>query len=108
MWRSPVRVAFLCTLVIGASAAAADAQAPSFTASGSAEQIHVVGLASLARMALLSRAGRTVASAQADSLGGLIFYNVRPGSGYRVRLLPHGSKSGPITVYSESDAPWDP
>ena len=108
MWRSPVRVAFLCTLVIGASAAAADAQAPSFTASGSAEQIHVVGLASHARMALLSRAGRTVASAQADSLGGLIFYNVRPGSGYRVRLLPHGSKSGPITVYSESDAPWDP
>jgi hypothetical protein len=69
-------------------------------------------------MALLGAAGRTVAakspggrsvsSQRADSLGGLVFRDVRPGSGYRVRLASGGAESGPITVYSDQSAPWDP
>ena len=45
---------------------------------------------------------------QADSLGGLLFRNVPPGSGYRVRSVPNGVQSGPITVHSDAAAPWDP
>jgi predicted acyl esterase len=44
----------------------------------------------------------------ADSLGGLLFRNVTPASGYRVRLTSSGQESGPITVHSEAAAPWDP
>ena len=62
-------------------AAAADA----FSAHGSVEQVYVTGLAPGAQMTLLDRAGATVATQQADSLGGLLFRNVTPGAGYRVR-----------------------
>jgi predicted acyl esterase len=107
MWgRRAALIAFACTLASGVGAAAA--RADSFSAHGSAEQVYVTGLASHARMSLLSHAGRTIATQRADSLGGLLFRNVKPGSGYRVRLLPHGPKSGPITVYSDASAPWDP
>jgi uncharacterized protein len=42
----------------------------------------------------------------ATSLGGIVFYGVRPGSGYRVRQLPRGPLSGPITVHTEQPTPW--
>ena len=44
----------------------------------------------------------------ADGLGGLLFRNVRPGSGYRVRLASNGAESGPLTVHSDAGKPWDP
>jgi hypothetical protein len=44
----------------------------------------------------------------ADYLGGVVFFSVVPGTGYRVRILPHGAESGPVTVHSEQSAPWDP
>jgi hypothetical protein len=113
-WRKPVSgtvvracaVAAVATLaLVGAQSALA---APSFSANGSSEQVYVTGLASGQRMALVNSAGRTVATQRAGSLGGVLFRNVKPGSGYRVRVFPRGAQSGPITVHSDAAAPWDP
>jgi uncharacterized protein len=91
----------LVLLVTSASAAAA----PTFSARGSVEQVYVTGLAPSARMSLLNSAGKTVATRQANSLGGLLFRNVPPGSGYRVRPAAGGEASGPLTVISAQPAP---
>ena len=88
-------------LVPSATAAAA----PAFSARGSVEQVYVTGLAPSARMSLLDGAGKTVATRQASSLGGLLFRNVPPGSGYRVRPAAGGEASGPLTVLSTRPAP---
>ena len=56
-------------------------------------------------MSLLNPAGETVATKQADAQGGLLFRNVAPGTGYRVRLASGGAKSGPLTVLSTRPAP---
>ena len=94
--------AALCALtlmLIGAANAAAD---PAFSAHGSVGQVYVTGLAPSQQMTLLNGSGRTVATQQADSLGGLIFRNVAPGSGYRVRPAAGGTASGPLTVLSDA------
>jgi uncharacterized protein len=92
----------------GASAATARAATPTFSAHGSAEQVYVTGLQPNARMSLITPEGATRYTQQADSLGGLLFRNVPPGSAYRVRSYPAGVESGPITVHSDAAAPWDP
>ena len=79
-----------------------------FTAQGSAKQVYVTGLAPNAQMSLLSSSGATVYTQTADSEGGLLFRNVSPGGGYRVRLTSNGETSAPITVHSGAAAPWDP
>jgi hypothetical protein len=94
-------------LVLGLIAPAA-ASARSFTAAGSAQQVYVTGLAPDAQVALVNPSGRTVATQGADSRGGLLFRNVAPAAGYRVRQASTGSESGPITVHSDAAAPWDP
>jgi len=101
-------VALFTAATVGASAASATAATPAFSAHGSAEQVYVTGLAPNARMSLLSPRGTTLYTQQADSLGGLLFRNVPPGSGYRVRSEPDGAESSPITVHSDAAAPWDP
>ena len=78
-----------------AGAAPASAAAP-LAAHGSVEQVYVTGLGPGARASLLDRAGRTVVSKAADSLGGVLFRNVVPGTGYRVRA--GNSESGVLTV----------
>ena len=83
------------------------ASAQGFSANGSAEQIYVTGLAPNAAMSLLAPSGKTLYTQSADSLGGLLFRNVPPGDGYRVRLSSTGEESGPITVHSDAAAPWD-
>jgi hypothetical protein len=103
-----VAVAAGLTLAASVWAASARAATPSFNAQGSAEQVYVTGLAGNARMTLLNRKGKKLATQRADSLGGLLFRTVKPGSGYRVKLLPHGPSSGPITVHGDQAAPWDP
>ena len=77
----------------------------SFSAHGSVGQVYVTGLAPHARMSLLNRRGRTVARKRADAQGGLLFRNVRPGTGYRVRRSKRGAKSAPLTVLSKRSAP---
>ena len=89
-------------------AANATANDRPFMARGSAAQVYVTGATADARVALLNRSGQLIATKTADSLGGLIFYGVTPGTGYRVRLLPQGTESGPVTVHSEQASPWDP
>jgi predicted acyl esterase len=99
-------VTLLLALCLAAPAAAAAAPA-GFSAHGSAEQVYVTGLKPFARMELL-QGRKIVARGKADSLGGLLFRLVKPGTGYRVRLLPRGPFSAPITVHSDAAAPWDP
>jgi predicted acyl esterase len=84
------------------------AAAPSFSAHGSAEQVYVTGLSPNESMSLLRADGTTLYTQNADSLGGLLFRNVPPGDGYRVRDSSDGGESGPITVHSNAAAPWDP
>ncbi len=97
--------AFLSFASAAAARPRAGAAAATFSARGSVKQVYVLGLGSRQRMTLLNRAGRKVATRRADTLGGLIFRNVKPGSGYRVRTYPRGAKSAPLTVLSTRPAP---
>jgi predicted acyl esterase len=89
-------------LLGGARAAAAST---TVSAHGSAEQVYITGLSPQARMSLLDARGRVVTSKSADAEGGLLFRNVKPGGGYRVRLDPAGPASDPVTVFSTRPAP---
>ena len=95
-----------CAVVL--AAAPAWAASAGFSAHGSAEQVWVTGLKPNAKAELIALNGHAVATKHADSLGGLLFRNVKPASGYRVQALPHGPTSGPLTVHSDTGAPWDP
>src|SRR5947208_3566160 len=94
-------VAFAVWLLMAASASA-------FSAQGSANQVYVTGLPANAQASLLNKEAGVVYTQNADSLGGLLFRNVAPGTGYRVRLTATGELSEPVTVHSEAAAPWDP
>jgi hypothetical protein len=87
---------------------AAAASASAFNAQGSVKQVYVTGLAPNAEASLLKANGTTVSTQNADAQGGLLFRNVKPGTGYRVRLTSSGETSGPLTVHTEAAAPWDP
>jgi predicted acyl esterase len=58
-------------------------------------------------MSLLRPNGESVSTQTADSLGGLLFRNVAPGKGYRVRLSATNEEGGPITVHTQAARPWD-
>jgi predicted acyl esterase len=75
-----------------------------FTVRGSARQVYLTGLTPGAAVQLLDSAGHRVAAKVADRQGGLIFYDVRPGSGYRARVA--GRMSRPVNVNPETPAPW--
>jgi predicted acyl esterase len=86
----------------GASAATA---AP-FTAHGSVEQAYVTGAHANAKLLLVDRSGKTVQSAKADALGGIVFRNVSAGGGYRVRAPGgKGAPSPAFTVMGPGSAP---
>jgi predicted acyl esterase len=77
-----------------------------FVAHGSAEQAYATGLRGGERLVLIDRHGRRVQSKRADSLGGILFRNVKPGAGYRVRVPGRGgAQSPPFTVISNRAAP---
>jgi uncharacterized protein len=106
--RRRLRIAVTSTLAALAVCLAAAASASAFTAQGSVEQVYVTGLPANAEMSLLKKNGEAVSTQSADSLGGLLFKNVKPASGYRVRLISSDELSQPITVHSAASAPWDP
>jgi predicted acyl esterase len=83
------------------------ASTPRWAAYGSADQVYVLGLAPDERASLLGAGGTVLENEQADSLGGLLFRNVSPGNGYRVRDAS-GAESSPATVHSDAPSPWDP
>src|SRR4051812_16564730 len=88
----------LVVLVLAASSAEA------FIAKGSAEQVYVTGLAAGARATLVNGAGKDVATRTANPLGGMLFRNVKPGNGYRVKAAD-GTTSDALTVLSDQPAP---
>src|SRR5215218_4355900 len=90
------------TLVVASGATAAE---PSFSAHGSVEQVYATGLPPGAETSLLDPAGEVVATRNANDLGGLLFRNVPPGDGYRVRLAGDGETSGLLTVLTTQSAP---
>jgi uncharacterized protein len=87
-----------------AGAGTASAAEPTFSAHGSVEQVYVTGATPGEQLSLVDSAGATVATKEVSSLGGLLFRNVTPGSGYRVRA-PDGAESGPLTVLTTQSAP---
>ena len=110
MGRSALAYAVLASvaLVGGLTTATRATAAPGFRAVGSAKQVYVTGLAPFASASLVTSAGQTVQQQSADSLGGLLFRNVVPATGYHVRRAADGATSGAITVHSEQAAPWNP
>ena len=73
------------------------------SAHGSAKQVYATGLKPKATAALLNKSGRTVKTRRAGGQGGVLFRNVKPGDGYRVRS--GGETSDPLTVFTERAAP---
>jgi predicted acyl esterase len=111
--RMPVlRIAVTTAVVAGACvtgvAGAASAPAGMVDAHGSARQVYATDLPRGANVELVDSAGKVVATKQADAQGGLLFRDVEPGTGYRVRLSSTRAMSTPVTVRSEDPAPWDP
>jgi uncharacterized protein len=105
-WRR-ARIGFtsaFATIAVGLLTAAS---ASAFTAQGSAEQVYATGLAPNAQASLLKK-GATVATQNADSLGGVLFRKVKPGKGYTVSVASTGETSPSITVHNDAAAPWDP
>jgi uncharacterized protein len=105
--RRRMRLGVISTLVAFAVWLAMAAGASAFSAQGSAEQVYVTGLAPNAQASLLKK-GAIVSTQSADSLGGLLFREVKPGKGYEVSVTSTGEASEPITVHSDAAAPWDP
>ena len=82
----------------------ASAAAATLNAHGSVGQVYVTSLAPGARVSL-GRNGRVLAVRSADSLGGVLFRNLPPGTGYRVRLASGRAGSGALRVLSTRPAP---
>jgi len=105
--RRRARIGAICTLAALAVGLLASASASAFSANGSVEQVYVTGLSGGAQTSLLGPKGETVATQDADPLGGLLFRHVTPGKGYHVRLGGGGEESGELTVYTQATKPWD-
>jgi len=58
-----------------------------------------------ASTSLLDSSDQVVSTRNATDLGGILFRNVTPGDGYRVRLDATGETSGPLTVLTQQSAP---
>jgi predicted acyl esterase len=89
----------------GAGATAAAAKS-SINAVGSVKQVYVTALKPRAKASLIDPAGHTLKTQTVNSLGGVLFRNVPPGDGYRVKS--HGVTSDRLTVHNADAAPWDP
>ncbi|WP_081790353.1 CocE/NonD family hydrolase [Nocardioides sp. URHA0032] len=76
-----------------------------FSAHGSARQVYAVGLEGGTTATLIDSHGDTVKQQEADSLGGVLFRDVKPGTGYRVKAGGH--TSGPVTVHGTSPHQWN-
>ncbi|HJT36820.1 MAG TPA: CocE/NonD family hydrolase [Actinomycetota bacterium] len=97
-------------LVLAAStlAGATTPSVNAINAIGSVEQVYATGLAPGAQMSLLTPRGKVLYTQKADSMGGLLYRDVPPGTGYRVRRDSDGKKSAPLVVHNTDAAPWDP
>jgi len=106
--RRRARISAISALVVFAVWLVTAASASAFTAQGSVNQVYATGLPANAEASLLNKSGATVYTQNADSQGGLLFRNVKPAAGYRVRLTSNGETSGSVTVHTAAAAPWNP
>jgi predicted acyl esterase len=106
MIRRATTVVSACALIT-ALPAMANADTPAIAAHGSVEQAYATGLAAGQRVSLINRHGETIERQRTDSLGGILFRNVPPGSGYRMRVR-RGAESAKFTVMTTRSAPPDP
>jgi predicted acyl esterase len=91
-------------LVTGlACATGAQAMALRLVAHGSVQQIYATGLAPHAKVSVLNRRGKAVVTQRADALGGVVFRNLAPGRGYRLRA--GAERSAAVTVMPDRSAP---
>jgi len=92
----------LAALLVPGRASAADGE-PTFEAHGSVEQVYATGLPPGAQVALFDGEGHELATRNANQLGGTLFRNVAPGTGYRV--VSGGESSPPLQVLTTESAP---
>ena len=100
----------LGSMVVAAAVAlvfASSAGAATFEAHGSVEQVYATGLPAGASVSLLTPTSQVVETRTANDLGGTLFRNVTPGSGYKVRLDSTMETSDPLTVLTTDSAPPD-
>ncbi len=97
----------LALAAIAAPAAVAKPAPASFLAHGSVEQVYATGVQGSSPVVLVNRHGKVLASKRADAQGGVLFRNVVPGPGYRLRQHTGGTteQSGPLTVLPDRSAP---
>src|SRR3954463_3639017 len=107
---STLRITLVASLIAAlyAGVTAATAATTTFKAAGSARQGYVTGAKAGATLALFNAKGKRVASHKVNSLGGALFRNVRPGTGYHVKQLPSGPRSQALTVHGNSPKQWNP
>jgi uncharacterized protein len=109
MTRAAITAVLAISVVFVPSATAAGTHFGSarFQARGSAEQMDVTAARPRALLKLVDRKGNTVQSRRVDRLGALLFRNVRPGRGYRVRQLngAGGVQSKELTILPNRSAP---
>jgi uncharacterized protein len=82
---------------------AGTATAAGLTVRGSVEQVQVTGVAKGAKLKLVDRRGKKVDAQRAGALGGAVFREVKPATGYVVRTK--SKKSHAVTVLSQRSAP---
>jgi predicted acyl esterase len=104
--RGRPRFSALCAVVASSLLLVCAASASAFNAQGSVEQVYATGVTPNAQVSLLNKSGGTVATQNADSLGGVLFREVKPGTNYKVSA--GGETSGALTVHNDASAPWDP
>jgi uncharacterized protein len=101
----------ITTILVLALACAPSAAAKSVLGKphGSAEQVYTTAAKAGARLTLVDRHGHAVQTRRVDRLGALLFRNVTPGKGYRLRSAAAARgrtvASKPITVFSDRSAP---
>jgi predicted acyl esterase len=106
--RAVLAVTVAGLLVLAALAAPRAGAADTVVAHGSARQVWVTGLPGSASVSLLDGGGSTLQTKDADAEGGVLFRDVAPGDGYRVRRDADGVTSAPVTVHTEDPAQWNP
>lgn len=105
---SAALLAVSCVAVTAGRASRVDALPPAPVAHGSVEQVYATGLTPGDQIALRDSGDNTVATHTANSLGGVLFREVAPGSGYTLEDLNTATTSAPVVVHDDQPAPWDP
>ncbi len=98
----------VCLAVSSIAVTGSSASTDGFSAAGSVEQVYVTGAAPGTQLSLITPQGDTLYTQDVNPLGGVLFRDVPPGHGYRVRSEGDGSESAPLTVHNDDAAPWDP